>query len=343
MLQVMSRRWVSYVVAIAVTAAALGLKLLLVPLVTADTPFLLFFAAVLVAAAFGGMGPGLLATALAAMLNNYFFMRPFGRLTLDSTDQQIRLALFVGESIFICVICARLRAAHQRVQRASTEARVLERRILEISDEEQRRIGHDLHDGLGQQLTGIGLMTRHLEQRLTAANSPDSAIATKVSELAKDAVAWTHDLCRTLSPPALGAGLDEALRELAANAESIFSIDCNFTPEGESSQVDVAASVHLYRIAQEAISNAVRHGKARNVKLLLEGLPSGLTMQIIDDGSGIVPESAPADGMGLRIMRYRARMIGATIEVKHRDAGGTAVICRYRSNGDLKRENHGNT
>lgn len=324
-----------YALAVVAIAIALGLKLVLQPMLKDPTPFLLFFAAVLVSAAFGGLGPGLLATGLAAVLNNYFFIAPFGHLGLGPTEEQWRLVLFVSEGTFISVICARLRAAHQRVEDSAAEARALERRILEISDEEQRRIGHDLHDGLGQQLTGIGLMTRRLEHRLIAAQSPEAGAATKVSELAKAAVAWTHDLCRTLSPPALeSGGLEDALRELASNAESIFSIECTFTQEGEPPAADVATGVHLYRIAQEAISNAVRHGKAKQVKILLEGLPNGLTMQIIDDGKGIEPAQKSPDGMGLRIMRYRARMIGAAVEVKHRDGGGTAVICRYRSDED---------
>jgi signal transduction histidine kinase len=316
--------------AVVITGVALALKLLLVPLVTSDAPFLLFFAAVMASAVFGGLAGGLLATLLAALCNLYFFMHPFGHFSLGGGDQQIRLALFMLEGTIISLICARLQSAREHAEQSEAEAHELERRILEISDEEQRRIGHDLHDGLGQHLTGIALMTRRLEQRLAASSSPHADDAAKVSQLAGQAVSWTHDLSRSLSPPALeSAGLAEALRELAANAESLFGIQCTFEQIGELKLHDVSAADHLYRIAQEAISNAVRHGKAKVVRIRLEEAGDLLTVNVEDNGSGIDESKASADGMGLRIMRYRAGMIGATVDVRRRDAGGTVVTCRY--------------
>jgi signal transduction histidine kinase len=310
---------------------ALALKLLLVPLVTSDTPFLLFFASVLASAWYGGPGPGLLATALAAVASNYFFMVPFHRFGL-TTDQTFQLMLFVGEGAFISVIAARLTEARRRAEESQAEARELERRILEIADEEQRRVGHDLHDGLGQHLTGIALMVRRLEHHLAAASSPDTDEAHKLSELTKRAVEWTHDLCRSLSPPALEtAGLAEALGELASNAGTIFNIECTFEQTGDAlPRVDLASSVHLYRIAQEAISNAVRHGGARHVRVELRGTGGGgAIVRVSDDGTGIANDKPDADGMGLRIMRYRARMIGASIEIARREGGGTEVTCVF--------------
>jgi signal transduction histidine kinase len=327
-------------VAAALTAAALAVKLLLVPLVTQDAPFLLFFASVLASAWYGGLGPGLLATGLAAAASNYFFMVPFHGWGLTS-DQLFRLALFVVEGAFITLISARLAAARQRAEQGEAEARLLERRILEIADEEQRRIGHDLHDGLGQHLTGIALMVRRLEHHLTAASSPDAEDARKLSELARTAVEWTHDLTRSLSPAVLetAGGLPEALRELASNAQSIFKIECTFEQDGAAlPPVDLASRVHLYRIAQEAISNAVRHGAAKRVEIDLRGTSDALVLRIADDGAGIghrpgVGEGArDGEGMGLRIMRYRARMIGATVNVARRSGGGgggTEVLCVF--------------
>ena len=263
-----------YVAAVAAVGAALALKLLLVPLVTQDAPFLLFFIAVMLAAWIGGLGPGLLATVLAAVLNNYFFIQPYGRFTLDSPDQIFRLALFVIEGLFISLICARLQAARHHAEQCPRGARDLEKRMLEIGDAEQRRIGHDLHDGLGQHLTGIALLARRLEQRLAAEDSPRLEEAAKISALARGAVEWTHDLCRSLSPPALETrGLAEALRELASNAETLFNIQCRFVQHDEFVFRDVRAGVHLYRIAQEAISNAVKHGHATQVQLSLSSEP----------------------------------------------------------------------
>jgi len=327
--------WFRYGVAVLITALALGLKLLIVPLVTADMPFLVFFAAVMASAVIGGLGPGLLAAVLAAACDNYFFTEPHGKFTLSHADQPVRIALFLVESAFVSVICARLRAARERVEASAAEARELERRILEIDEEEQRRIGHDLHDGLGQQLTGLAMMSRRLENRLATANSPEAGEAAKVSELAKHAVELAHDLSRTLSPPALqSAGLAEALRELAANAESLFRVECTVEENGAITAPQVGTAAHLYRIAQEAISNAVRHGKATHVDLRLRESGGVLILQIDDNGSGMDPMAASKNGMGLRIMQYRAHMIGAHVQFRHRQAGGTEVICRYNPAND---------
>jgi len=281
---------------------------------------------------------------LAAVFDDYFFTAPFHRLGFDTPAQVFRVGLFLVESAFVSVICARLRLARERVEAGAAENRELERRILEIDDEEQRRIGHDLHDGLGQQLTGLAMMSKRLENRLSSANSPETSEAAKVSELAKNAVELAHDLCRTLSPPALeSAGLAEALRELAANAESIFRIECTVDEPGGIKPPPVGTGVHLYRIAQEAISNAVRHGKARHVEVRLRSTGGELLMQIADDGSGIDPTAASMNGMGLRIMRYRARMIGAQIEIRHRQLGGTEVLCRYDPDNDHATQHRGNS
>ncbi len=326
--------WLRYGTAIIVTIAALGLKLLLVPLVTRDVPGLLFFAAVMVSGLYGGLGPGILAIALGAIFDSYFFMSPFGRFQLNSPDQLLRLCLFVIEGIFISLICAHMIAAKRRAEDSENESRELQRRILEIGDAEQRRIGHDLHDGLGQHLTGITMMLRRHQQDLEAAQAPAAATAGKVADLAQSALEWTRDLSQSLSPPALeSAGLAEALRELAARAENLFNIECTFEQIGKPDAADLAAGVHLYRIAQEAISNAVRHGEAKQIILRFEGSRDTISLQVIDNGTGIEPTAQSADGMGLRIMRYRARMIGASIDVRHEPHGGTIVACHYHRAG----------
>jgi signal transduction histidine kinase len=180
------------------------------------------------------------------------------------------------------------------------------------------------------------LITQQLEQRLSAEGSSHAPRATKIAALAARAVEWTHDLTRSLSPPALDtAGLPEALNELASNAQNIFGIECSFETMSPSIHCDIAAAVHLYRIAQEAISNAVKHGQARLVEVKLREVDGEVQMQIIDDGAGIKTLSDSTDGMGLRIMRYRANMIGAQLSVQQRaareqQAGGTVITCRYR-------------
>ena len=324
--------WLRYGVAVVVTVAALSLKLLLVPLVTRDEPVLLFFAAVMVSAAFGGLGPGLLATALGTALDGYFFMEPFNRFALNNAHQVLRLGIFVVEGVFVSLICARMKSARILAEDNAAEAHELEGRLLQISEDEQRRIGHDLHDGLSQHLTGIGLLARRLEEVLADAASPAAQDASRLCDLAKTAVTLTRDLCRSLSPSMLeSAGLAEALRGLAVHAEAIFHISCTFNQTGEPFSLDLPSNTHLYRIVQEAISNAVRHGHARHVWLRLVQSDRELTLQILDDGVGIRSATAaePSVGLGLKIMRYRARMIGASMEVSPREGGGTVVTCRH--------------
>jgi signal transduction histidine kinase len=128
-------------------------------------------------------------------------------------------------------------------------------------------------------------------------------------------------------------GLAAALDELASNAENIFGIDCTFEETGKLEFRDLSVADHLYRIAQEAISNAVKHGGAKQIKVQLFSKGDQIRMEIADDGSGIQPKIEQVDGMGLRIMHYRAKMIGARVDVRHRgpNAGsGTIVVCEYR-------------
>jgi signal transduction histidine kinase len=328
-----------YAAAFVCVGIALALKLMLVQYVTQEVPFVLFFGAVMAAAAFGGLGPGLLATAVAAVCDLYFFTKPYGHFELSTFSERVRLALFLIEGVFISLICAGLKSAKRRADENAAAARQLERKILEISEAEQRRIGHDLHDGLGQHLTGIALIMQRLGKRLTSAGQKDAEEAMKVSEMAKTAVEWTHDLCRSLATPALeSSGLAEALRELAANAENIFSIECIFEQTGDEHDIDLNAGVHLYRIAQEAISNAVRHGQAKKVQIDLVGTPRAMDMRISDDGRGIRETNPSFDGMGLQIMRYRARMIGASVDVQEGKPAGTIVACHY----NLKAGSNGN-
>jgi signal transduction histidine kinase len=326
----MNRRIAVYALSAAFVLGVLLVRLSLSVAVAGSSAFLLFLAAIMASAWLGGIGPGIFATILSALAGNYFFMEPYWSFGFGRADERVEFVLFIAEGTLTTVLAGQMHRARNAAVAGQIEARGLERRILEISDAEQRRIGHDLHDGLGQQLTGIALISKRIEQRLTSERSPLQEEATKVTSLASSAVAWTHDLCRSLSPPVLEReGLAEALRELASNSENIFGISCIFSRQGETAFRDVQAGVHLYRIAQEAISNAVKHGKAATVAVHLLSRGSRLVMTIVDNGSGISQSTPLVDGMGLRIMQYRAKMIGADVEVERRVAGGTAVICRY--------------
>lgn len=213
----------------------------------------------------------------------------------------------------------------------------LEKELLEISESEQRRIGSDLHDGLGQHLTGAALAGQVLEEKLAAKNAPEAADAKKVVELVEEGIALSRKLAKGLHPIELQAeGLMEALEELADTSGELFKISCRFECDLPVLVRDAATASHLFRIAQEAVSNAVKHGKARHVTIQLDTLEDGISLRVKDDGAGL-PEPPPKTGMGLRIMAHRATMIGANFKAQRDTAGGTVICCELRHEENSKK------
>ena len=216
----------------------------------------------------------------------------------------------------------------RRLAVADRERRNLERQILEISEHERRRIGQDLHDGLGQHLTGIELMTQALEQKLAGKSKVGAAQAAKIAQHVRDAIRQTRSLARGLSPVELDAGgLMSALHELATNAQNMFRVRCVFRCETPVLIRENTVATNLFRIAQEAVSNAVKHGKADEVEIALGTVPQQVVLAVTDNGTGIPADVSGATGMGLRIMRYRASVIGAGFAIERLPGGGTLVTC----------------
>mgnify|MGYP001221508672 CR=1 FL=1 len=214
------------------------------------------------------------------------------------------------------------------ILRDTTERKRLEKEILEINDRVQRRIGHDLHDGLCQQLAGIELMCQVLEQKIAAKSKSDAATIRDIAGHVRDAIGQTRLMARGLSPIVLESeGLMSGLQELALNTEKIFHVQCVFESRSPVLLDDHAAATHLFRIAQEAVSNAVRHGKAKHIVIRLSHEGGSLTLTIRDDGSGLKDGCAGNSGMGLRIMRSRAETIGGTVAVENNPQGGVCVTC----------------
>lgn len=209
----------------------------------------------------------------------------------------------------------------------------LEKTVLEISEREQRRIGQDLHDGLGQHLTGIAFLTKVQEQKLAEGQIPEAADAAKIVHLVNDAILKTRELSRGLLPVVSDAqGLMSALRLYATEIEDLFGIACRFQCDNPVLIHDTGMATHLYHIAQEAVNNAIKHGHARNIVIRLFAGEREGTLIIRDDGSGIQRPVAPHAGVGLHIMNYRAGMIGGNLEVRRELPHGTAVTCRFPAN-----------
>jgi PAS domain S-box-containing protein len=214
------------------------------------------------------------------------------------------------------------------VVRDISDRRRLEREVLEIGSQEQRRIGQDLHDGLCQHLTGVAFALEVLGNKLGARSAPETASIRKIAELVDQAISQARELARGLQPVMLEAvGLVAALKELAEKVESLFRISCLFVCDGPVLVHDNAVATHLYRITQEAISNAVKHGKAKTVVIDLTADRGELCLKITDDGVGLGNAQGDGKGIGLQTMEYRARLIGGTFDVLPGESGGTSVVC----------------
>ena len=214
-----------------------------------------------------------------------------------------------------------------------TESKRLENAILDISAREQRRIGQDLHDGLGQHLTGIAFMSKVLEQKLADQALPESHAATKIVTLVNEAIHKTRELSRGLLPVVADAlGLMSALEHYASEVEDLFGVECRFECDRPVLIHDDAVANHLYRIAQESVNNAIKHGHANHIRIdlspLIDAGDEGISLSITDDGVGLPDDGASSAGMGLRIMNYRAKTMGGILRVQRSLQGGTAVTWR---------------
>jgi signal transduction histidine kinase len=212
--------------------------------------------------------------------------------------------------------------------KAYWERKRLESEILEISEREQRRIGQDLHDGLSQQLRGIAYISHVLHERLVRQGRPERADSGRITKLLNQAVDEARSLARGLFPVELEAGgLMAALKAFAATAKSIYRISCRFACPKPVLIHDNPTAIHLYRIAQEAVQNAIRHGRATRVVIALSAGRAGVTLCVRDNGRGF-PEALPETrGMGLEIMKYRARMIGGSLSHKKGKGQRSALVC----------------
>ena len=215
-----------------------------------------------------------------------------------------------------------------------TERKELERTILEISAREQRRIGQDLHDGLGQHLTGIAFMAKVQAQKLAERHAPEANDANKIVGLVNDAILKTRELSRGLLPVVSEAqGLMSALELLGTEIEDLFRVSCRFQCDEPVLIHDETKATHLYHIAREAVNNAVKHGSARNISICLAGSGGRGMLTITNDGVPIAEPPPRHAGVGIHIMNYRAGMIGGTLEVRRAGPQGAVVTCLFPLNG----------
>ena len=213
-----------------------------------------------------------------------------------------------------------------------SERKKLEQQLLEISEREQRKFGHDLHDGLGQRLTGLEMLSHSLAEDLKAHALPLAKQARRLNRELRETVTQARLISHSLAPvPLEGEGLMRGLKELAASTSRLPGVKCQFTCDPPVSIDDVTAATSLYRIAQEAVNNALKHGKARKVEITLTERGEEVELAIANNGRAIPPETRRgAGGMGLNVMRYRAEMIGASLDIASVKRQGVRVVCTLR-------------
>jgi PAS domain S-box-containing protein len=220
-----------------------------------------------------------------------------------------------------------LGVAFNITRRKQLEREGLEREVLAIAAREQRKIGQELHDGVGQELTGLGLMAQSLAQRLPEATA-EKRIALRLTVGFDTIHEKVRELSRGLIPVHVESrGLSAALDDLAARMSEASGIVVTAECPECVQLPDHATATHLFHIAQEAVSNALRHGRPRHIRLTLLAEPSGLRLCIKDDGIGLKGAPDQSDGLGLRIMHYRAALIGGVLQINPSQGGGTVVSC----------------
>lgn len=207
-----------------------------------------------------------------------------------------------------------------------TEERETEQEVIAVIESECLRIGHDLHDGLGQELTGISLGLKTLCDRLASDGSAHERAARSLAEMVRKSIVDVQRIARVLSPGfSAEVRLDDTLKALAAEVNQHSGIECRLKCSSLDCDADVAT--HMLRVAQESVNNALRHSGADKIMIKCERRGNSLVLEVLDDGVGIAPENERAEGLGLRSMRYRARMLNGTLDVGARPEGGTAVVC----------------
>jgi signal transduction histidine kinase len=253
---------------------------------------------------------------------------PYRSSWIEGWETIVRLCFFIVVALCGAAFKSR-RDSMMELVASMRRMRELEREVVAAGEQERYRIGADLHDGLCQHLAAITCITNSLHDDLAKLYPRLAGTAAELDELLKDAVVQARNIARGIAPvPMDEDGLVFALDELAASTRRIHCIDCRLEADEESPVFDREIATHLYRIAQESISNAVRHGHATVIAIKLKVRRAEITLSIQDNGTGIQETERSADGMGLRSMRYRAGVLNGFFEITSPREGGTFVCCR---------------
>jgi signal transduction histidine kinase len=254
-------------------------------------------------------------------------------------NASIRLAFYVLLIELLTQIRYLTRDLELRVSQRTRELRKeiaererLQREMIETAERERQRVGRDLHDGLCQHLTGTALTVQRLAAKLEKRKLPEAGDAARAVDLIEEGIALARDMSKGLQPLDMhSGGLMLALDEFAASTSEIFGIVCRFECSSPVGVADTWTANNLYNIVREATANAIKHGGARTVTISLEASNDGTLLKVQDDGCGVSVRPLRNGGMGLRIMRQRAQLIGATFVIQRCAPVGTVVSCFLQS------------
>ena len=289
--------------------------------------FYLFFAIpILLMVRFGDRDSAILVALICAVVwwwADHADGHPYVTLWLQIYETAIRL-------LFFLMVVAAGSSIRSRIELLE-QSRRLELEILRISEREQQRIGQDLHDGLCQYFAAIGCAAGSLKQDLERMEAHrQSAAAAEIEELIMQGVSQARSIARGLFPVEnTEGGLQSALQELAATTSRLLNIHCTFKEEGQTHIENNLCATHLFRIAQEALHNATRHGKASRASIRLSAADHAITLSVLDNGIGLKEVLRNRAGIGLRTMHYRARTLGGRLQIAAAPGGGTLVSCSF--------------
>jgi len=258
-------------------------------------------------------------------------LRGFAKICRDATDQRaIEDALRHAKSEMEERVKERTRdllSTNRELERTMSQRQQLEKELLEISEREKRRIGEDLHDLICQELTATALFLKSKATIVAPENPAAAETLNEAAQIVNRNVGLARDLARGLQPAEMkAAGLKEALRALAVQTTEPGHLKCHFKAARGVRLIDDMAALHMYRVAQEAVKNAVKHSGAKNVLITLDKNEENICVSVEDDGKGFTPTKS-SKGLGIHIMRYRANALGGELKIEKRKHGGTSVTC----------------
>lgn len=333
-----------YGVAVMAVALAFGLKLLVEPLILQETPFLLVFAAVMVSAWYGGLGPGLLATVLAALITDYFFLDPIGSFSGLSLES-VPLGAFLLEGALVSMLAAGLRSSRRRAEQSTQQAREhqerlrqseqkirdLVGRILAAMEEERRRVAYEVHDGFTQ----MAISAYQLLQNFADDYPQASAKATNELEVVIDRLEQTIKEARhviaDLRPTALDdLGLAAALRQHVDTICADEGFEVRYEEALGKERLPPRVETALFRIAQEALANVCKHAGTERAYVALEHVGGSVRLRVQDWGCGFRPAAesdggGPGERVGLSSMRERVALLDGALELRSEPGSGTLV------------------